>query len=162
MLNLKISGRAVSGLLVAAALLACRDGVDKRVYFGNLEDGAQLESPFKVEMKAENLIVEPAVLGVNEGHGHFHILVNVPVAGSHEPIKKDDKHIHYGGGEMETVLDLPVGKHTLVLQFAKGDHVSYEPPIFQQIQVEVTNRNPAPDTLKAESAAMKVDSAKTL
>lgn len=159
---MKISVRAALGLVLAGSLSACKDGMDKRVYFGNLEDGVQVESPFKVEMKAENLIVEPAVLGVNEGHGHFHILVNVPVAGSHEPIKKDDKHIHYGGGEMETVLDLPVGRHTLVLQFAKGDHVSYEPPIFQQIQVEVTKRNAPPDTLKTGSAAMQVDSAKTL
>jgi hypothetical protein len=155
----KISWSGVLGLVLAGTLLACRGGMDKRVYFGNLEDGAKVESPFKVEMKAENLIVEPAALGVNEGHGHFHILVDAPVAGSREPIKKDDRHIHYGGGEMETTLDLPVGKHTLVLQFAKGDHVSYDPPIFQQIQVEVTKRNAAPDTLKADSTAMKADSA---
>lgn len=137
-------------------MTACGGDGGKRVYFGNLEDGSIVESPFKVVMKAENLIVEPAALGVNEGHGHFHIIVDAPVVGASELIPKDEKHIHYGNGQMETVLDLPVGQHTLVLQFAKGDHVSYKPPLFQQIQVNVTKRNPPPvDTAKAASDSLK-------
>jgi len=144
--------------LAATALISigCGQGSQKRVYFGNLEDGSNVESPFRVEMKAENLIVEPATLGVNEGHGHFHILVDAPLAGSKQPIPKDAKHIHYGQGETETVLDLPVGQHTLILQFATGDHVPYDPPIFQQIQINVTKQNPKP---ALDSAAVR-DSAK--
>lgn len=158
-----------AGLIVAGSLLflaGCGDGGSKKVYFGNLEDGANVESPFKVVMKAENLIVEPATLGVNDGHGHFHILVNAPLHGTGSPIPKDEKHIHYGDGQTETVLDLPVGSHTLVLQFAKGDHVSYDPPIYQQVQITVTKQNqvaPAPaDTSAAKAAdstAKAVDSA---
>lgn len=146
------------GLGLALVLAACGGQDKKRVYFGNLEDGSNVESPFKVEMKAENLIVEPATLGVNEGHGHFHILVNAPLAGTSAPIPKDEKHIHYGNGEMETVLDLPVGQHTLVLQFAKGDHVSYDPPVFQQVQVNVTKRNAPPP---ADSAKTQADTVTT-
>ncbi len=150
---------------VAALLLAaCGGGGTKKVYFGNLTDGSNLESPFKVVMKAENLIVEPATMGVNDGHGHFHIIVDASLASPAEPMAKDAKHIHYGGGQMEAVLDLPVGQHTLILQFAKGDHVPYDPPVYQQIQVNVTKQNVVADTTgkKTDSTMTKVpaDSAK--
>lgn len=141
---------------MALVIWACGDGANKRVYFGNLEDGSNVESPFRVEMKAENLIVEPASLGVNEGHGHFHILVDAPLSGAGQPIPKDEKHIHFGQGETETVLDLPVGQHTLVLQFATGDHVPYDPQVFQQIQINVTKQNPKP---AVDTAAAAPDSA---
>ena len=138
----------------AIFLAACGGGSNKRVYFGNLEDGSNVESPFKVDMKAENLIVEPATLGVTEGHGHFHIIVDAPLASPAEPMPKDVKHIHYGDGQTSTTLDLPVGQHTLILQFAKGDHVPYDPPVYQQIQLNVTKQNAA-DTA---SQAKPVDS----
>jgi hypothetical protein len=143
------------GLLVAGGgllLLACGGGGGKKVYFGNLEDGSNVESPFKVEMKAENLIVEPATMGVNEGHGHFHIVVDASLASPAEPMPKDAKHIHYGDGQTSTTLDLPVGQHTLILQFAKGDHVPYDPPVYQQIQVNVTKQNVVDTTAQAKPA----------
>ena len=152
------------GLTGSVLLLAgCGGGGGKRVYLANLEDGSNLESPFKVQMKAENLIVEPASMGVNEGHGHFHIILDGSLASPSEPMPKDERHIHYGDGQTETTLDLPVGQHTLILQFAKGDHVPYDPPLYQQIQVNVTKQNApaAADQAKpADSTAAKVDSAK--
>jgi hypothetical protein len=132
-------------------LFACGGGGGKKVYFGNLEDGSNVESPFKVEMKAENLIVEPATLGVTDGHGHFHIVLDAPLSSPAEPMPKDEKHIHYGDGQTSTILDLPVGQHTLILQFAKGDHVPYDPPVYQQIQINVTKRN-AVDSAHAATA----------
>lgn len=144
---------------VALILVGCGDRSNKRVYFGNLEDGSNVESPFRVEMKAENLIVEPAALGVNEGHGHFHILIDAPMAPTKAPIPADEKHLHFGQGQTETLLDLPVGQHTLVLQFATGDHVPYDPQVFQQIQVNVTKQNPKPavDTTAIADSADRVD-----
>jgi hypothetical protein len=132
-------------------LFACGGGGGKKVYFGNLEDGSNVESPFKVEMKAENLIVEPATMGVTEGHGHFHIVLDAPLSSPAEPMPKDAQHIHYGDGQTSTTLDLPVGQHTLILQFAKGDHVPYDPPVYQQIQINVTKQN-AVDSVKAAPA----------
>lgn len=152
----RISSRGAWMAGMAILFLGCGDGSNKRVYFGNLEDGSNVESPFRVVMKTENLIVEPASLGVNEGHGHFHILVDVTQIGSSQPIPKDETHIHYGKGETEAVLDLPVGQHTLILQFATGDHIPYNPQVFQQVQVNVTKRNPplAPDTTAAKDSSL--------
>ncbi|HLP41168.1 MAG TPA: DUF4399 domain-containing protein [Fibrobacteria bacterium] len=137
-------------------LSGCGEKNQKRVYFGNLEDGTHVESPFRVEMKAENLIVEPATMGVTDGHGHFHILVDAPLPATGQPIPKDAQHIHYGQGDKETVLDLPVGRHTLILQFATGDHLPYNPQIFQQVGITVTKQNPKP----AVDTAAKADRAK--
>jgi hypothetical protein len=154
------------GILGAGALLmlaACGGGGGKKVYFGNLADGASVESPFQVQMKAEGLIVEPASMGVNEGHGHFHIILDGTLASPSEPMSKDERHIHYGDGQTEATLDLPVGQHTLILQFAKGDHVPYDPPIYQQISVNVTKQNtpaPAPAADTAAAAATSADTAK--
>jgi hypothetical protein len=145
-------------LIMGAALLlfACGGG-DKKVYFGNLQDGASVESPLKVQMKAENLIVEPASMGVTEGHGHFHIIVDGSLASPSEPMAKDETHIHFGEGQTEAVLNLPVGEHTLILQFAKGDHVPYDPPIYQQVRINVTKQN----VMDSNQNNKNLDSAKT-
>jgi hypothetical protein len=145
-------GRVLTMAFVSLALFACGGGGGKKVYFGNLEDGSNVESPFKVSMKAENLIVEPATLGVTEGHGHFHIIVDAQLASPSAPMVKDEKHIHYGNGESEAVVDLPVGQHTLILQFAKGDHVPYDPPLYQQIQINVIKQNVADTAAVAKPA----------
>jgi hypothetical protein len=157
--SVKKAGGVLS-LGVIFGLMACGGGGNKRVYFTNLEDGANVESPFKASFKAENLIVEPATMGVTDGHGHFHIIVDGSLASPSEPMNKDATHIHYGNGQTEGTLDLPVGQHTLVLQFAKGDHVPYDPPIYQQVTINVTKQNKVDSTAakpKADSAATKKD-----
>ena len=136
---------ALFAATLTLVFIACGPRSDRKVHFGNLQDGAEVESPFHVDMKAENLVVEPATAGVTDDHGHFHIIINSPMPPAPAPIPKDSLHIHYGQGQTETELDLPEGEHTLILQFAKGDHVPYDPQIAQQIQIRVTGRkaNPA-------------------
>ena len=132
-----------SAPFLAAALLfltACNRTPPRSVAFGNLQDGAEVESPFTVQMKAENLVVEPATAGVTDGHGHFHIIVNSPLPPPTAPIPVDSLHIPYGLGQTEAVLDLPEGEHTLMLQFAKGDHVPYNPQIAAQVRIRITGR----------------------
>ena len=139
-----------------AGLLACGKSTERKVHFEKPEDGASLESPFPVSMKAENLIVEPAAKGVTDGHGHFHIIIDAPAPEAPMPVGKDAQHIHYGTGDSETTLDLPPGEHTLILQFAKGDHVPYSPQISEEIHVRVTKQNTPPP-----AAGSKADSAKS-
>jgi hypothetical protein len=138
--SLKFAALALGVTVLTLSLSACGKNKGK-VHFGNLNDGDEVESPFTVQMVAENLVVEPAANGVVDGHGHFHILVNTPVPMSLDPIPNDAQHIHYGQGQTEAVLDLPEGEHTLILQFAKGDHRPYDPQIAQEIKIRVTHRN---------------------
>jgi hypothetical protein len=148
-----------SAVALLSMFAACNKTPPRWVSFKYLTDGAEVESPFTVHMQAENLVVEPATSGVTDGHGHFHIIVNSPMPPPTGPIPVDPQHIHYGQGQTEATLDLPEGEHTLLLQFAKGDHVPYDPQIVQQMRVTVTKRNApamdsaAADTAKADSAA---------
>ncbi len=149
---MKISTSKIGSLLALGAVIAltaCKSH-ERKVWFGNLTDGQNVESPFKVEMKAQNLVVEPASMGVTDGHGHFHIIINSSLPASGLPIAKDSLHIHYGKGQTETTLNLPVGDYTLDLVFAKGDHVPYDPQISQEVHIHVTKQN-LPDTTAADS-----------
>lgn len=139
---------SVVGLTLSLSLATLAQA-ERKVWFGNLKDGAKVTSPFKVEMKAQDLVVEAAAKGVADGRGHFHIIVNSALPDTGKPIPKDSVHIHYGAGQTEAELDLPVGEHSLALQFAKGDHVPYSPQLIQQIRIEVTAQKPKVDTTKA-------------
>lgn len=138
-------GFGLLALGMVSAIVGCKS-TERKVSFGNLTGGQEVESPFKVEMKAENLVVEAATAGITDGHGHFHIIVNSPLPPSTMPIPKDSQHIHYGKGQTEAILDLPVGDYTLHLQFAKGDHVPYDPQISSEVHIRVTKQNPVDTT----------------
>ncbi len=94
------------------------------VYFVSPQDGAEVTSPLKVTMASDNFTVEPAASGVHEGAGHMHIMVDADCIAAGQAIPKDDTHIHYGDGTLETELTLAPGTHTLCLQAANGDHVA--------------------------------------
>jgi hypothetical protein len=127
-------------LMACFALTGCGQKPTREVRFGNLADGQEIVSPFTVQMEALGLVVEPASEGVRDGHGHFHILINVPTVKAPSPIPFDEQHLHFGAGQTEAVLDLPEGEHLLTLQFATGDHVPYDPPIAQTVRVRVVQR----------------------
>jgi hypothetical protein len=106
---------------------------EKRAYFTNIQDGDVVHSPFRVAFAVAGMGVAPAKAGLIDGTGHHHILIDLPLpADIKAPIPFDapneHQHQHYkhfGGGETETTLDLPPGKHTLRLLFANALHVPY-------------------------------------
>lgn len=107
-----------------------------RVFFVSLEDGQSIESPVKIEMGAEGINVHPAG-EIIEGTGHHHIIVDGEPVPFGEMVPADEQHIHFGGGQTETELELTPGSHTLTLQFADGLHRSYGAEMAATINVEV-------------------------
>lgn len=101
-------------------------------------NGATVTSPVKVCMVAHGITVEPAKKGVNEGHGHHHILVdtNLPKDLS-KGIGKDAQHIHMGDGSKCKEVKLDAGIHVIRALFAKGNHVPYDPAITATVIVNV-------------------------
>ena len=76
-------------------------------------------------MAATGLVVEPSG-EVNDGAGHFHILVDTDFIPAGEIIPTDERHLHYGKGQTTATLELEPGEHTLRLQFADGLHTALE------------------------------------
>ena len=90
------------------------------VYIISPKDGDTVTSPFKVQFGLSGMGVAPA--GVDKPNtGHHHLIVDATLSPDElkEPIASDAKHIHFGGGQTETMVTLPPGRHTL--QLVLGD-----------------------------------------
>ena len=134
---------AVGSLMVFAANLAIADATpapaNAYVYIGWPNDGEVLKAntPFRVWFGLRYMGVAPA--GVNHANtGHHHLLIDTDLPALDEEIPSDRNHLHFGGGETETLLELPPGKHTLQLLLADHNHRPHKPPVYsKQITVYV-------------------------
>jgi len=101
-------------------------------------NGAKVSGPVKVCLSTSGVTVEPAKMGVNQGKGHHHLLVDVNLPRDlSKPIGKDANHIHMGDGSKCKKLNLTAGKHTIRALFAKGNHVPYNPALTTEVMFNV-------------------------
>jgi hypothetical protein len=110
---------------------------DASINFGNLEQGAEISSPFKLKMSVEGIRIDTAG-PILAGSGHHHLFIEAEdslAAGTVVP--KDVNHIHFGKGQTEYELTLTPGKHKLTLQFADGLHRSYGSRLSRTISIRV-------------------------
>jgi len=104
------------------------------VYFINLKDGDTVTSPFKVQFGLSGMGVAPA--GVEKANtGHHHLLIDATLSPDElkQPIPSDPKHVHFGGGQTETMVTLPPGQHTLQLVLGDWTHIPFNPPIMSPV-----------------------------
>lgn len=101
------------------------------VYFIGLENGAVVESPFRVRFGLTGMGVAPA--GVEKATtGHHHLLMNTEPPQGEDldySIPADENHRHFGGGQTEATVDLPPGTHTLQLLLGDQNHIPHNPPV---------------------------------
>ncbi|HMU46768.1 MAG TPA: DUF4399 domain-containing protein [Chitinophagaceae bacterium] len=108
-----------------------------KIFFKNLKNGAQVTSPFKVEMGVEGIKVDTAG-PVLAGVGHHHLLIDAGDSiATGQMIPKDSAHVHFGKGQTETEVSLSPGRHHLTLQFADGLHRSYGSRMATSVNVTV-------------------------
>lgn len=109
-------------------------------YIVNLKDGDVVTGPVKVIFGLSGMGIAPASID-RPNTGHHHLFVNrapfgeTDELGSEEanlPIPNTEKTRHFGGGQTETVLDLPPGEHTLQLVLADYIHVAHNPPVISE------------------------------
>jgi hypothetical protein len=102
------------------------------VYFQTPKDGETVSSPFTVRFGLKGIGIAPA--GVNQPNtGHHHLLIDVatpPDFNAALPVTDNIKH--FGGGQTETELTLPPGKHTLQLVLGDYLHIPHDKPIVSQ------------------------------
>jgi hypothetical protein len=104
------------------------------VYFISPKDGDTVTSPFKVQFGLSGMGVAPA--GVEKPNtGHHHLIIDATLSADElkQPIVADAHHVHFGGGQTETMVTLPPGKHTLQLVLGDWSHVPFDPPIMSPV-----------------------------
>lgn len=100
-------------------------------YIVSPKDGATVTSPVTVVFGLEGMGVAPA--GVNMPNtGHHHLIIDSPLPALDQPIPKDDKHLHFGGGQTQVTIELAPGKHTLQLLLGDMNHKPHVPPVFSK------------------------------
>ncbi|MFZ5630545.1 MAG: DUF4399 domain-containing protein [Spirochaetota bacterium] len=122
-------------LLIAAASCKKKEYTGK-VWFSEPSDKAEVTSPVKFVMQVEGMTIKPAGT-MEEGTGHFHILIDKEAIAEGQPIINDEVHKHYGKGQTEDTIELKPGDYRITLQFADGAHVSYGSKWSQTISLKV-------------------------
>ena len=124
-------------LVILSISLPFLTHAEKNVYFINLQDGDKLESPLFIQFGLSGIGIAPA--GTNrQDTGHHHLLINIDDIDLSRPIPSSQNHIHFGGGQTETVIDLPTGVYTLQLLLGNMSHIPHNPPIIsKKIKIEV-------------------------
>ncbi|MBC7435158.1 MAG: DUF4399 domain-containing protein [Bdellovibrionales bacterium] len=98
---------------------------EPEAYFSNIKDGDKVVSPFVVRFGLSMRGIVPA--GTASGRaGHHHLLVNqsLPLDFT-KPLPFTDQYVHFGKGQMETVLNLKPGTYQLHLLLADKGHIPY-------------------------------------
>jgi hypothetical protein len=138
-MSIRFHALVLSAALVAAATTAFAQTQTPSppgaaVYFINVKDGDTVTSPFKVRFGLTGMGVAP--LGVqNERTGHHHLIIDTKLTDEElkRPIAADAKHVHFGGGQTETMVTLPPGRHTLQLVLGDWSHIPHNPPVMSQV-----------------------------
>lgn len=109
-----------------------------RVYFVGIGNGSVLPPRPTIRFGLVNMGVAPAGFE-KQNTGHHHLLIDVPLPPLDQPIPNDFNHLHFGTGQTEAQVKLPLGRHTIRLLLADENHVPHDPPIMSKpISVLVT------------------------
>jgi hypothetical protein len=122
------------GLAFGQTLVKAPEGA--KVYIISPKDGAEVSSPVLVQFGLKGMGVAPAGVDMAKT-GHHHLLIDGELADPKIPIPNDKTHLHFGGGQTETSVELAPGKHTLQLVLGDKSHVPFDPPIVSE-KVTVT------------------------
>jgi hypothetical protein len=94
-------------------------------------EGETVASPVTIRFGLKGMGVAPAGVAT-PNTGHHHLLIDVDLPRLDQPVPKDDRHRHFGGGETEVTLELPPGRHVVQLVLADKDHVPHDPPLVSE------------------------------
>ena len=119
-------------LIISIFFAAFSISANPKVYFINLEDGDRVESPFLIQFGLSGMGIAPA--GTDRSNtGHHHLLININDIDLSKPIPSSSNHIHFGGGQTESVVDLMPGEYSMQLVLGDMTHTPHNPPIISKI-----------------------------
>ena len=118
-------------LIISTIFATFSVSANPKVYFINLEDGDRVESPFLIQFGLSGMGIAPAGTD-REKTGHHHLLINVDDIDLSKPIPSSSNHIHFGGGQTESLVDLMPGDYSMQLVLGDMTHTPHNPPIISQ------------------------------
>ena len=105
---------------------------DAYLYIGWPNDGEVVrKTRFKVWFGLRNMGIAPAGKS-KENMGHHHLIIDSELPPLDEPIPADRNNLHFGGGQTETIIELPIGTHTLQLIMGDEDHIPHNPSVISK------------------------------
>jgi hypothetical protein len=133
------------GVLVLLPTAAVAQGLpapkDAYLYIVSPKDGATISSPFWCLFGLRGMgITHAGDQFPNSGHHHLLIDVDEPLNPS-EPIPQDKKHLHYGSGQTQALIELSPGQHTLQLVLGDAKHFPFNPPLLSK-KITITIKEP--------------------
>jgi len=129
-----VAATVLVGLVgIVAAQAARTKSVDTaKVYIISPKDGETVTGPVTVRFGLKGMGIAP--VGINAPNtGHHHLLIDVATMPPMDaPLPNNDNIKHFGGGQTETDLTLPAGKHTLQLVLADAGHIPHDKPLVSE------------------------------
>ena len=149
---------ALAALLMLPPTAASAQGKpaakDVSLYIVAPADGETVKGAFWCRFGLRNMVVSHAGDDFpNSGHHHLLIDADEPLD-PNEPIPQDKKHLHYGAGETEALIELPPGKHTLQLVFSDANHYNFNPPV---VSKKITIKVKDPDEPEERAHTVRND-----
>lgn len=111
-----------------------------RVYFVQPRNGSVVARKTTIRFGLVGMGVAPA--GFDKANtGHHHLLIDAKLRSLTERIPSDFEHLHFGLGQTEAEVTLPLGTHTLQLVLGDTDHVPHAPPVMSDVIKVLVTRN---------------------
>ena len=98
------------------------------LYFIAPQNGAKVANPVTVRFGLKGMGVAPAGIAM-AATGHHHLLIDATAPPFDRPIPADDRHVHFGKGQTETIVTLTPGRHRLQLLLGDHLHLPHDPPV---------------------------------
>lgn len=111
----------------AAALPRTPRPDDAKLYIISPTDGETVASSVTVRFALRGMGVAPAGVDAPDT-GHHHLVVGADLPPLGLPLPSDAQHIHFGGGQTETTLDLAPDTHELQRVLGDKNHIPHDPP----------------------------------
>jgi len=105
---------------------------DAKVYIIEPQNNQNVTSPIKIIFGIQGMSLSPAGID-KEFSGHHHLLIDLDnLPNLKQPIPSDAKHLHFGKGQTEAIINLKKGKHTLQLLLGDYSHIPHKNPIYSK------------------------------
>lgn len=107
-----------------------------KAYIVSPKNGDKVPQKFTVVFGLKGMGVAPALVYCGDAFptGHHHLRIDGEgEVNAKLPFPKDEKNLHFGGGQTEAEITLAPGKHTLQLVLGDHNHIPHDPPVISEV-----------------------------